>query len=186
MVNLHVYKPRHWQRLGRPADLRMSLLKCVCRVHKQLCRAGSVHCEERELANAWHPAPCRRSMATQLVQHERILTTLNKAQALQRYADGVIALAKKVCVDQAGCGSRCVCCKLHTMAAWQLLHVTHTDTQGTSQAYNKAAGIMRTDAEVHKLFTTLALRYHGRQGGFTRVVPAGFRHFDATPMAYIE
>ncbi len=45
---------------------------------------------------------------------------------------------------------------------------------------------MRTDAELHRLFTTLALRYRDRPGGYTRVVPAGFRHFDATPMAYIE
>ncbi len=35
-------------------------------------------------------------MVTQLLEHERLCTTLPKAQALQRYADRVIALGKKV------------------------------------------------------------------------------------------
>jgi ribosomal protein L17 len=35
-------------------------------------------------------------MVTQLLQHERICTTLPKAQALQRFADRVITLGKRV------------------------------------------------------------------------------------------
>lgn len=45
---------------------------------------------------------------------------------------------------------------------------------------------MRTDRELHKLFTTLALRYKDREGGYTRVVRTGFREQDAAPMAFIE
>lgn len=37
-----------------------------------------------------------------------------------------------------------------------------------------------------KLFTTLAERYSSRQGGYTRVVKAGFRYGDSAPMAVIE
>ena len=37
-----------------------------------------------------------------------------------------------------------------------------------------------------KLFTTLAERYAGRQGGYTRVLRAGFRYGDSAPMAMIE
>ncbi len=37
-----------------------------------------------------------------------------------------------------------------------------------------------------KLFTTLADRYRDRQGGYTRVLKAGFRHGDNAPMAIIE
>jgi large subunit ribosomal protein L17 len=37
-----------------------------------------------------------------------------------------------------------------------------------------------------KLMTTLAERYAGRAGGYTRIVKAGFRYGDDAPMAFIE
>ena len=37
-----------------------------------------------------------------------------------------------------------------------------------------------------KLFTTLAERYAERNGGYTRVLRAGFRYGDSAPMAVIE
>ena len=37
-----------------------------------------------------------------------------------------------------------------------------------------------------KLFATLGARYKDRQGGYTRVLKAGFRYGDAAPMAIIE
>ena len=37
-----------------------------------------------------------------------------------------------------------------------------------------------------KLFTTLAERYSGRPGGYSRVLRAGFRYGDSAPMAIIE
>ena len=42
------------------------------------------------------------------------------------------------------------------------------------------------DAQLIKLFDVLAARYADRQGGYTRVVKAGFRRSDATAMAIIE
>ena len=42
------------------------------------------------------------------------------------------------------------------------------------------------DAQLVKLFDTLAIRYAGRNGGYTRVIKAGIRASDASPMAVIE
>jgi large subunit ribosomal protein L17 len=39
---------------------------------------------------------------------------------------------------------------------------------------------------VKKLFDTLATRYKDRQGGYTRIIKAGFRYGDNAPMAVIE
>lgn len=45
---------------------------------------------------------------------------------------------------------------------------------------------LRDEAMVTKLFTVLADRYKDRQGGYSRVLKAGFRYGDAAPMGLIE
>jgi large subunit ribosomal protein L17 len=42
------------------------------------------------------------------------------------------------------------------------------------------------DAQLVKLFDILADRYAGRNGGYTRIIKAGIRLSDASPMAIIE
>jgi large subunit ribosomal protein L17 len=42
------------------------------------------------------------------------------------------------------------------------------------------------DAQLAKLFDTLATRYADRNGGYTRIIKAGYRASDASPMAIIE
>jgi large subunit ribosomal protein L17 len=42
------------------------------------------------------------------------------------------------------------------------------------------------ETQLRKLFETLAPRYEGRAGGYTRIVKAGLRASDASPMAIIE
>jgi len=45
---------------------------------------------------------------------------------------------------------------------------------------------LQDDAQLVKLFDTIAKRYADRNGGYTRVIKAGIRASDASPMAIIE
>jgi large subunit ribosomal protein L17 len=57
---------------------------------------------------------------------------------------------------------------------------------GTLHDRRRAYAILRDDAVVSKLFSVLAERYKNRQGGYIRVLKAGFRYGDCAPMAFIE
>ena len=92
------------------------------------------------------------NMASSLIEHEQIKTTLPKAKELKRIADKLITLGKR----------------------------------GDLHARRLAHAELKQDAAVAKLFETLGPRYAERQGGYTRVLKAGFRYGDAAPMAIIE
>lgn len=94
------------------------------------------------------------NMASALLKHEQIVTTLPKAKELRPIVERLITLGKR--------GS---------------LHARR-------QALSK---LPASDKEiVQKLFDVLAERYKERNGGYTRVLKAGFRHGDAAPVAVIE
>jgi large subunit ribosomal protein L17 len=58
--------------------------------------------------------------------------------------------------------------------------------RGSLHARRRAFAVLRDDDLVSKLFGALAERYKDRNGGYTRVIKAGFRHGDSAPMAIIE
>lgn len=58
--------------------------------------------------------------------------------------------------------------------------------RGTLHARRQAHAFLRDEASVAKLFESLAERYKQRNGGYTRVLKAGFRYGDAAPMAVVE
>ncbi len=58
--------------------------------------------------------------------------------------------------------------------------------RGDLHARRQAAAMLKQDKDVAKLFETLGPRYKERQGGYTRVLKAGFRYGDMAPMAIIE
>lgn len=93
-----------------------------------------------------------RNMATALLKHEQITTTLPKAKELRPVAEKLITLGKK-----GGLANR-----------------------------RLAYAELRDNVIVTKLFSTLADRYRGRAGGYTRVLKAGIRYGDAADMAVIE
>jgi len=94
------------------------------------------------------------NMASALLKHEQIVTTLPKAKELRPIVERLITLGKR----------------------------------GSLHARRQAASkLPASDREiVQKLFDTLAERYKERNGGYTRVLKAGFRHGDAAPVAVIE
>ncbi len=92
------------------------------------------------------------NMATALLKHEQIKTTLPKAKDLRRVAEQLITLGKR----------------------------------GDLHARRQAAAVLRDEEVVRKLFSVLGERYKDRNGGYTRVLKAGFRYGDAAPMAIIE
>ena len=58
--------------------------------------------------------------------------------------------------------------------------------RGDLHARRQAHAVLRNDDVVRKLFDTIAKRYASRQGGYTRVLKAGFRYGDMAPMGVIE
>ena len=58
--------------------------------------------------------------------------------------------------------------------------------RGDLHARRQAAAQLKQDQYVTRLFDILGPRYKDRQGGYVRVLKAGFRYGDMAPMAIIE
>jgi large subunit ribosomal protein L17 len=58
--------------------------------------------------------------------------------------------------------------------------------QGSLHARRQAIAEIRDVAMVKKLFDVIGPRYQGRNGGYTRVLKAGYRYGDSAPVAVIE
>jgi len=58
--------------------------------------------------------------------------------------------------------------------------------QGDLSAYRQALAYLTDETVANKLFKEIAPGYKERQGGYTRVVKAGYRRGDGTPMAIVE
>ena len=92
------------------------------------------------------------NMASSLVEHEQIVTTLPKAKELRPIVEKLVTLAKK----------------------------------GDLNSRRLAVARMRNKDQAKKLFDVIGPRYADRQGGYVRILKAGFRHGDNAPMAVIE
>jgi large subunit ribosomal protein L17 len=58
--------------------------------------------------------------------------------------------------------------------------------RGDLHARRQALSQIRDEAAVRKLFDTIATRYATRNGGYIRIMKAGFRTGDNAPMAVVE
>jgi large subunit ribosomal protein L17 len=58
--------------------------------------------------------------------------------------------------------------------------------EGSLHARRQAASVVHDRAVVRKLFETIAPRFQGRSGGYTRAVKIGWRRGDHAPVSVIE
>lgn len=121
-----------------------------------------------------------RTLATELLRHDEIITTLSKAKAVRSHAEKMITLAKhgpqvsdelykKAKSDDAGSASE---------AAKQIAKHLHCRRQMQAFLYDKDV--------VDRVFEEVAPRYLKREGGYTRIIKTHFRRGDAAPMALIQ
>lgn len=116
------------------------------------------------------------NMVKSLILHGRVQTTLAKAKCLRSYADKMITLAKKgtLSARRSAIAELMICFNQLTPKEQRAAR------SGDLSAYN---GDRRVIAH---LFDTLAPRFASREGGYTRIVRAGHRVGDASPICYVE
>ena len=107
-----------------------------------------------------HRSAMMGNLATALIQHGRIETTLPKARALRPFIEKIITLAKKA--EKANDAAR----KLHFRRL--------------------AIARVRDKKAVARLFDELVTEFTERSGGYTRIYKLGQRIGDAAEMALIE
>lgn len=109
----------------------------------------------------------RRTLMTQLVEHERIETTEAKAKFIRGEAEKLITLAKKGLAPREG-----------------------EDEQAAkargAYARRLAAAKLNSPALVKKLFDDIAPRYEKRPGGYLRIRRLGPRRGDSAEMVLLE
>jgi len=108
-----------------------------------------------------HRTAMRRTMIRQLLENERIKTTLPKAKSIQAAAEKLITLARNS--QDAD--------EIKMMNARRL---------AVSRLGNGSRPL------VQKLFDDIAPRYISRNGGYTRILKLGPRRSDGAEMALIE
>lgn len=107
-----------------------------------------------------HREATLKNLCKNLIQHERIETTVPKAKELRRYAEKLITLAKNDTLHS----------RRQVKAKLSLRHNVLTTKEarevksGDTSAYNTDRTILK------KLFSELGPRFANRQGGYTRIV----------------
>jgi large subunit ribosomal protein L17 len=108
-----------------------------------------------------HRISMLRNQATDLLRYERIETTVPKAKELRPFVERIITLAKRGLAAGEANGR-----SLHARRL-VLRDLQDRDVVG-------------------KLFDTIAPRFEGRPGGYTRILRTGYRKGDSAEVAQIE
>jgi large subunit ribosomal protein L17 len=108
-----------------------------------------------------HRIAMLRNQATALIRHEKIETTVPKAKELRPFVERLITIAKRGLAGGEANG--------------RALHARRLVLQD-----------IQDRAVVGKLFETIAPRFEGRPGGYTRILRLGHRRGDSAEVAQIE
>jgi large subunit ribosomal protein L17 len=103
-----------------------------------------------------HRAALLRNLACDLIEHEKIETTVPKAKELRRYIERLITRAK------------------------------NADFNTHRFIYSKLGSNKRAKAATQKLIDIIAPKFKERNGGYTRIIKTRFRIGDAAEMCIIE
>ena len=103
-----------------------------------------------------HREAMLRNLASSMIEHRRIQTTLAKAKALRPFADKLVTLGKT-----------------------NTLH-------SRRRALSLLGSNQLAQANVRTLFNEIAPASADRKGGYTRIIKLGQRKSDSAPMALIE
>ena len=132
--------------------------------------------------NSSHRRAMFRNLAANLVAHERIETTDEKAKELRRVAERLITKAVRL-----GDVAYTPNADLKPEARAKRLHA-----QRVVGAFLPRFATRIVDGQpkkidlVEKVFLELAKRFKGRPGGYTRIVKLGLRRGDGASMSIIE
>jgi large subunit ribosomal protein L17 len=108
-----------------------------------------------------HRISMLRNQSTDLIRHERIQTTVAKAKELRPFVERLITVAKRSLNSPEG--------SAHPVTARRAV-----------------ARDIADKAVVKKLFETIAPRFVGRNGGYTRLLRLGYRRGDSAEVAEVE
>jgi large subunit ribosomal protein L17 len=104
-----------------------------------------------------HRAALLRNLACDLIENEKIETTVPKAKELRKYIEKLITRAKK-----------------------------NPDFNTHRYVYSKLGSNQRAKAATKKLIEEIAPKYENRNGGYTRIIKTRFRRGDAAELCVIE
>jgi len=100
------------------------------------------------------------SMVSNLIEEQRIKTTVVKAKQTRMLAEKMVTVAKRA---------------LSSVSPTALM-----------DGKRKALAVLRHRKHVQKLFEGIAPQYKDRQGGYTRIIKLGRRGSDSSEMVYLE
>ena len=122
-----------------------------------------------------------RSLATELILHGEIKTTMARAKALKPYAENIITLAK-----QGTLHSRRLAAKfIFDKETGKFMNFeTGEVLEGVEKADKEQKAVAQTI--LRKLFVETGKKYANRNGGYTRIYQTGPRRGDSAPMAILE
>jgi large subunit ribosomal protein L17 len=118
-----------------------------------------------------------RALATELLRHNEIITTVAKAKALRPEVEKIITTGKDAHVEDYQSMLK-KSKQGDEDAKKQVARTVHLRRQVGAFIYDRSV--------VKKVFNEIAPRYKDRHGGYTRILKAGVRRGDATPMAIIQ